>query len=168
MNTEFRKPERARRQRLTAWCVVLAGAYLAAACADEPPPPRNFAVFMEDRIAREGTLARCNADIEAASRNIECANARRAAAALALRRERELREQIERESAERLALMQDALRAREMEAARAAELAAAEEQRAYEELWDEPADAAPESAPGAVVLEEVVVPSRFVWRPPEE
>lgn len=109
---------------------------LVAACV-EPPPPRTFNEFMEDRIAREGTLARCNEDARATLNDIECANARRAAATIALREERERREELELESERKLAALRDqmALRERaEREAAAAAEAAA---QAAYEAFWRE-------------------------------
>ena len=50
---------------------------------------------MDDDIARDGTLARCNENRDETLNDIECANARRAAAAIALRAERERREALE-------------------------------------------------------------------------
>ena len=54
--------------------------------------------FMDDSIAREGTLARCNQDREATGGDAECINARRAASTLAARADEELREQREANS----------------------------------------------------------------------
>ncbi len=162
--------------------MAAAGASLLAACS-EPIEPRNFADFMEDRFAREGTLARCNENREATLNDIECANARRAAAAIALRRERDQRESLERESASKLAALRDQLAARERVAQLEAENVAAQQERAYEEMWrgDEPV-LAPVGVPEALVprtvtaapqtprapsdgLEEVVVSGKFGWRP---
>ena len=46
---------------------------------------------MEDGFARDGVLARCNQDPDATLEDAECANARRAAAAVALEAERAAR-----------------------------------------------------------------------------
>jgi hypothetical protein len=104
-----------------------------AACSK--PQPRHFTDFMEDRFAREGTLARCNADREATLHDLECANARRAAAAIALQEERARREALEIESEAKI----EALRAeveRERQRALAADAAKeAAEKAAYEALW---------------------------------
>lgn len=90
---------------------------------------------MEDQIAREGTLARCNQDREATVNDIECANARRAAAAIALREERERRRAFEVESERKI----KALRLeheRELEIARAAQAEAeAAAKAAYDAFW---------------------------------
>jgi len=129
-------------------CVLIGG--FVAGCV-EPPPPRTFNDFMEDRIAREGTLARCGEDSRATLNDIECANARRAMATIALREERERREALELESERKLAALRDqmALRERaEREAAAAAEAAA---QAAYEAFWREnsPDGQPPSGAPPA-------------------
>ena len=104
-----------------------------AACSK--PQPRYFTDFMEDRFAREGTLARCNADREATLHDLECANARRAASAIALEEERARRQALEVESEAKI----EALRAEvERERQRALEAHAAREaaeKAAYEALW---------------------------------
>lgn len=92
---------------------------------------------MDDRIAREGTLVRCNADREATAGDLECINARRAAAAIAARSEAAERERREAASEARLLAARQRYDAQQA-AAREAELAAqAEEQRAYEAQWVE-------------------------------
>ena len=139
-------------------CLVVCAAAIVSACS-EPPLPRTFTAFMEDRIAREGTLVRCNSDPDAAATDIECANARRAAAAIALRQEREQREALERESEFKLAALRDRLDERQ----RQADAEAAREEQAYEELWREEGAARPSQPDDG--LEELVVPSRFGWRP---
>ncbi|MFO7285962.1 MAG: EexN family lipoprotein [Gammaproteobacteria bacterium] len=97
-------------------------AALAAACVAgcKGPEPRSYEYFLEDKIARDGVLARCDADPAAARTDIECANALRAALTIQLQEERARREALERESAERI----EALR-RQYEAERQAREAAA-------------------------------------------
>lgn len=118
---------------------------LAAACVK--PEPRRFEEFMDDSIAREGTLARCNSDREGTAHDIECANARRAAAAIALREEQERRAALERESERKLAELRAQIerRDRAKREAMAAALAAAE--AAYEAQWADEALAPGESPP---------------------
>ena len=53
---------------------------------------------MDDGFARDGVLTRCNQDRDATSNDVECANARRAAAAIALEAERARAGQLERQS----------------------------------------------------------------------
>jgi hypothetical protein len=109
------------------------GLALLAACVK--PEPRRFEEFMDDSIAREGTLARCNSNREETSNDIECANARRAASAVALVEERERRAELERESERKLAALRAQIerRDRAKREAMAAALAAAE--AAYEAQW---------------------------------
>ena len=112
---------------------------LLAAC--EEPQPISFAEFMEDDIARDGTLARCNENREATIVDIECANARRAASAIALRVERARREAYELESERKLAELRAAVE-RERAAARAAQQRAeAAARAAYEAQWERPGGA---------------------------
>jgi hypothetical protein len=101
----------------------------------QEPPPRQFADFMEDPIAREGTLARCNRDREATEDDIECANARRAAAAIALIAEQERRAILEEESERRIAALRAEVE-RERAAAREAQaVAEAAARAAYDAQW---------------------------------
>lgn len=107
---------------------------LLAGC--EEPVPITFAEFMDDDIARDGTLARCNEDRDATAGDIECANARRAAAAIALREERARREALELESEQKLAQLRAEVE-RERAAAREAQLLAeAAARAAYEAQWN--------------------------------
>ena len=114
---------------------------VSSGCAK--PEPLYFTDFMEDRFAREGTLARCNQDRDASLNDIECANARRAAAAIALREERARRQQFEQESERKL----DELRAeveRQRQSALAAQVEAeAAARAAYEAQWREGAGGQP-------------------------
>jgi hypothetical protein len=106
---------------------------LLAAC--EEPVPRSFADFMEDRIAMDGTIAYCNEHREETLNNIECANARRAASAIALRQERERREALELESARKLEAMRNEMAERERIVRETAVAAARAELEAYELMW---------------------------------
>ena len=76
--------------------LVLIASHLAGCSAEIRP--RSFMQFMDDSIAREGTLARCNQDREATAGDAECINARRAASTIATRADEELREQREASS----------------------------------------------------------------------
>jgi hypothetical protein len=113
---------------------VLGSLCLLAGC--EEPQPISFAEFMDDDIAREGTLARCNEERDATAADIECANARRAAAAIALREERARREALELESERKLAALRAEVE-RERAAAREAQLLAeAAARAAYDAQWE--------------------------------
>jgi hypothetical protein len=108
-----------------------------AACAPEPEP-RSVLDFMEDGLAREGVLTRCNQDRDATLDEVECANARRAAAAVALARDAERSADLERESERKLvALRERAEQAAVAEREAAAAMRAAAE-AAYEAQWRDP------------------------------
>jgi hypothetical protein len=99
------------------------------------PEPRRFEEFMDDSIAREGTLARCNQNREDTARDIECANARRAAAAIALVKERERRVELERESERKLARLRSEIERRDRAKSQAMAAALAAAEAAYEAQW---------------------------------
>lgn len=109
-------------------------ASLLAGCSSEPRP-RSFMEFMDDSLAREGALARCNRDREATASDAECVNARRAASTIAARADEALREQREENS--------DILRARardragyvQTNAERADAAAQVTAEAEYEEQW---------------------------------
>jgi hypothetical protein len=121
-------------------------AAVLGACAP-PPAPRTVIDFMEDGIAREGVLTRCNQNRAATLTDEECANARRAAAALALEAERARAPQLEQESEAKLLAMREreARRAAAEASAAVAALAAAE--AAYEARWPDPAGPRTAGAP---------------------
>lgn len=129
---------------------VLVGSLFMAACIEEPPP-RSFTEFMEDRIAREGVLVRCNADRTATADDPECINARRAAAAIAAQAEAKTRDRLEAQSESRRLAARQRYDAQEAAARDAETAAASEEQRVYESQWQEPqsdtADAPAEVVP---------------------
>jgi hypothetical protein len=109
---------------------------IVAGC--EGPRPRSFIEYLEDPIARDGTLARCNAEREALAGDIECANARRAAVAVAARDEAARRRALALASERKLAALRAqiaALQEAERQAAAAAEAAARD---AYEAQWIDP------------------------------
>lgn len=106
---------------------------LLVAC--EKPRARSFSDFMDDRIAREGTLAHCNQNPIETAADIECANARRAAATIALRAERERHEELERESERKLEALRSEMAERERIVRDATLAAARAEREAYEKLW---------------------------------
>src|SRR5690606_2019902 len=62
--------------------VALLAAAAGAALSACSPEPRTYEYFLADKIARDGVLARCDADPVAARADIECAQARRAALAV--------------------------------------------------------------------------------------
>ena len=115
---------------------VLLACLACVACVEEPPP-RSFVEFMDDSLAREGVLARCNTDREATAYDVECVNARRAAAAIAAQDEPGKRERLEAQSEARLRAARqraDAQLAAERQAVLAAE---AERQQEYEAQFEE-------------------------------
>jgi hypothetical protein len=134
----------AARGRAAGMLLVLVG---LSACSPDPAP-RTFFDFMEDGIAREGVLARCNRDRDATLDDIECANARRAAAAVALEQERARRADLDLESERKLVALRARTAARAAAEQDAAEAARAEADAAYEAQWRDD-DGASESAVAA-------------------
>lgn len=78
---------------------------------------------MDDGIAREGVLARCNQDRQASARDEECENARRASATLAVGEDKRSAASLEKDSARKLSALRDR-QVREQEAAAVAKAAA--------------------------------------------
>jgi hypothetical protein len=108
-----------------------------AGCGSPQPAPRSFNDFMEDGLAREGVLARCKKSGPAYSET-ECANARRAAAAIAVAEEQARRAELERESEQKLRAMRDRAAREALEQERAAAAARAAAELAYERQWRDP------------------------------
>jgi hypothetical protein len=132
--------------------IVVAG--LVAACHG-PPQPRSVFYFMEDGLAREGALARCNQDRDATLVDVECRNARRASAAIALEEENARSGALALQSQRKLVALRDraALRAQaESDAAAAARAAAASE---YELRWRDPKSPQDGALPQDVAAKEV-------------
>jgi len=129
--------EAERRFGLLSAGTVFVVAGLVAACSPQPDSS-NFYFFMDDGLAREGVLARCNQDRDATLSDIECSNARRAAAAVALKAEQERSELFARESERKLLALRISI-GREAEAQQSAEQAArAAAESAYEQQWKDP------------------------------
>jgi hypothetical protein len=123
-------------------------AVLAVACAPDAAKPRSFEYFKEDGLAREGVLARCNLDRDASEDDVECANARRAASAVAAEIEQSRSTELAAESERKLTAMRDrSARAEqaEQEAAAAAQAAA---EAAYEAQYRDPKAGAEPGAAG--------------------
>ena len=104
-----------------------------AAC--EPEAPRSYSEYLEDPIAREATLLRCNSSRDASRGDTECINAKRAAAALAAHSDAEKRRRFEAESERKRAALSERIAARQ--AAEQQQLAEMKrrESAAYEQRW---------------------------------
>jgi hypothetical protein len=112
---------------------LLAVFALVAAC-EQSAKPRSFEFFMEDGFAREGVLARCNQSADA-SGDEECANARRAASAIAAEEDSAKSSDRAAQSQRKLVAMRDRS-ARAEQAQHEAEAAAqAAAEAAYEARW---------------------------------
>jgi len=114
-------------------------AAFVAACAPPQPEPRSVFDFMEDGLAREGALARCNQNRDATLNDVECVNARRAASMLAIEAEQARAGDLERESERKLVALRERSE-RQTEAERDASAAArSAAEAAYEAQWKDPA-----------------------------
>jgi hypothetical protein len=76
------------------------------ACAPQPAP-RSVIDFMEDGLAREGVLIRCNESRQETVADLECVNARRAEATIALEAERARAPQLEQASEAKLLALRE-------------------------------------------------------------
>jgi hypothetical protein len=119
---------------------------VALTACEQEQRPRTYYEFMEDGFAREGVLVRCNQDREATADDVECANARRAAAAITAQDEQERNAQLERESERKMVAMRGRDEVREQAAAQAVVQAEADRQAAYEAQWRDPSKPAPQAA----------------------
>jgi hypothetical protein len=126
---------------------ALAVTVWVAAC-QQPAKPRSYEFFMEDGLAREGVLARCNQDRKASVDDQECESARRAAAAIGATGERERSENYERESSRKLEALRDRAARQQQADEQAAAAAKAAEKDAYESQWREKNGAGPISDNG--------------------
>jgi hypothetical protein len=127
-------PIRARWIAVARVAGVLAITVWVAAC-QQPSRPRTYEFFMEDGLAREGVLARCNQDRKASVDDQECENARRAAAAIGATGESERTQSYERESSRKLEELRDRAARRQQAEEQAAAAAKAAEKEAYEAQW---------------------------------
>lgn len=120
--------------RVAAGTLALLAGFLAA-CGPPEPEPRTFFDFMDDGLAREGVLTRCNQNRAATLDDVECINARRAAAVVALEQERSRAIDFERESERKLVALRERAEREAQAAARAAAAAQAAAREAYEARW---------------------------------
>jgi len=118
---------------ITVCGLILALSLGLVAC--QKAPPRSYSFFMEDRIAREGTLARCASNSEEVHGDIECANAERADAELALQAERARAAEYEVESERRMTQLRLQLAESERMARDAEIESLRRELEAYESMW---------------------------------
>jgi hypothetical protein len=81
-------------------------AAVLVACAPKPEP-RTVLDFMDDGLAREGVLTRCNQNRERTLSDEECNNARRAAATIAIEAERARAPGLEQQSEAKLVALRD-------------------------------------------------------------
>ncbi len=125
---------------------LVMGASLIVGCVEEPRP-RSYLEFMEDPIAREGTLARCNQDRDATADDPECNNARRAASTTAARVEAARAEQLEAASNVKREAFRQRIAVQQAAARQAEEAAQRAEEAAYDAQWTE--NQAPRAESGA-------------------
>ncbi|HEX5049563.1 MAG TPA: EexN family lipoprotein [Gammaproteobacteria bacterium] len=132
------------------------------ACQQERGP-RTVSSFMDDGLAREGVLARCNQDAEASKSDVECDNARRAAAAIAAadaaddhKHSADLARQSERKM---LAMRERDSQAQHAEARAEAE-ARAQSDADYEAQWREQSSAGRTASANDVSTDYDFVPAR--------
>ena len=120
------------------------------ACSPEPVP-RSYSEYLEDPVAREATLLRCNRDRAAARYDLECSNARRAAERIAAQAEAARREQLEATSERKRAAARQRIAAQAEARRQVEEMARQRAEAAYEANWTgEPGavDAPPASPSG--------------------
>ena len=126
---------------LRAGLALLVAAALAA-CAPQPEP-RTVLDFMDDGLARDGALTRCNQDRDATLTDEECANARRAAAIVALEGERARESTLERESADKLVALRQRQERQSIAEQSTAAAALATAEANYEARWRNPSGSRP-------------------------
>jgi hypothetical protein len=126
---------------LRAGLALLMAAALAA-CAPQPEP-RTVLDFMDDGLARDGALTRCNQDRDATLTDVECANARRAAAIVALEGERARESTLERESEDKLVALRQRQERQSVAEQSTAAAALATAEANYEARWRGPSGSRP-------------------------
>ena len=120
--------------RGTALGGVVAALCLTLVACEKKDPPRSYNFFMEDRIAREGTLLRCENNPAESLNDIECANAERAVLELDLIAERERAAKLERESELRMQQLREQMAERDRRAQEERIEALRQEIEAYEAM----------------------------------
>jgi hypothetical protein len=115
--------------------VVLLAAGLLMGCEEEAP--RSYSEYLEDPIAREATLLRCNVSRDAARGDAECINAKRAAAALAAQNDADKRRRFEAESERKSAALRERIAARQASERQQLSEMKRRANAAYEQRWSE-------------------------------
>ena len=133
-----------------AAALVVVCAVLCAGCGQHDA--RSLQHFMDDAIARDGALARCNQDRDAMRDDIECSNARRAAEAVAVANERARSAGLEIESERKLVALRDRSAIQERGELRAAAAAQAAAEAAYDAQWIDPSAPHAQDADGGADL----------------
>ncbi len=117
---------------------LLCGLGFAAACSEEPPPPRSVDFFARNPIVLEAMIVRCNENRSQTRYDDECINAREAARRISPKKEAEGRAALEAQSEvkrEALRATQEAIAEQQRRAAAAEkELAEAEYLAQFGEL----------------------------------
>ncbi len=130
-------------------------ALLFSACSPEPPP-RKVSEFLEDPIALEATLSRCNADRSRSRDDEECKNAREAGKRISTAEEEERQRLLEEESRRKLEAIRRRNEAMDQRRREAEEAARQLEELQYEQQFAPVEDAEPGAAPLAPAGTEAV------------
>ncbi|MEO8465427.1 MAG: hypothetical protein ABI640_08790 [Gammaproteobacteria bacterium] len=93
--------------RLLAVGAVMVLAGLVVACQGSQSGGRTFYDFMEDGVARDGVLSRCDKAPNTTAADLECIAARRAASAVAIEQERARADGLGRQSERKLVALRD-------------------------------------------------------------
>jgi hypothetical protein len=143
-----------------------AGATIALAtlvACQQGHEPRTASDFMEDGLARDGVLARCNGDAAASRRDVECDNARRAAAAVAAGDtdvDRTRSADLARQSERKMLAMRERDSREQQAGAQAAADARAQTDAQYEAQWREQNSAGKTASANDVDTDFEFVPAR--------
>jgi len=117
--------------------MAVVAALSLAGCSGQHEP-RSFQDFMDDAIARDGVLARCNQDREESLDDVECSNARRAAEAAAVALERARSAELALESERKLLALRERVAIQQEAELRAVAEAQAAAEAAYDAQWIDP------------------------------
>ena len=113
--------------------VAAVAAGLLTACEGESP--RSYSEYLEDPIAREATLLRCNASRDVSRGDAECINAKRAATALAAQHDAEKSRRLEAESERKRAALRERIAAQQASERRQLSEMKRRANLAYEQNW---------------------------------
>ncbi|MEO0996672.1 MAG: EexN family lipoprotein [Pseudomonadota bacterium] len=141
-------------------------ALVLGACSPEPPP-RKVSEFLEDPIALEATLSRCNADRSRSRDDVECKNAREAGKRISTAEEEERQRLLEEESRRKLEAIRRRNEAMDQRRREAEEAARRLEELQYEQQFAPVEGAEPgAAAPGPAASEPEPAPAEPVESEP--